>query len=143
MFLKLDGTFWIQLLNFVIFFTLLNVVFLRPVGAAIKKRREYINSLTAHYDLYKEQAAEIQAQGEAMRAAARREAEQTLSKARAQASNETAQLATAYAQQVAQKVEEAHKTVDLELESARANEERTVAELADLMVERTVTEATR
>jgi F0F1-type ATP synthase membrane subunit b/b' len=39
MFLSLDGTFWFQLVNFAIFFAILNVVFLRPVGEAIKKRR--------------------------------------------------------------------------------------------------------
>ena len=45
MFLSLDGTFWIQLINFAIFFAILNVVFMRPVGEAIKKRRAYIDSV--------------------------------------------------------------------------------------------------
>ncbi len=50
MFLSLDGTLFVQLVNFAIFFALLNVVFLRPVGRAIAKRREYINSLVSDYE---------------------------------------------------------------------------------------------
>ena len=45
MFLRIDGTFFVQLVNFAIFFAVLNVVFLKPVGAAIRKRREYIESV--------------------------------------------------------------------------------------------------
>ena len=143
MFLQPDGTFWVQLLNFVIFFALLNVVFLRPVGAAIRKRREYINSVTADYDTYTQEAAALQAQAEATRAAARREAEQTLAKARAQISNQTAALSTQYGEQSMQTVEKAQQTVQGELQSARANEQKTVEELADLMLERTMSESAR
>ena len=140
MFLQLDGTFWIQLLNFVIFFTLLNAIFLRPVGAAIQKRREYINSVKHDYEAAQAAAAQLQAQAEAERAAARREAESTLIKARADVSNETAALAAQYAQQAAQRVEAANKTVAGELETARTDEERTVRDLADLMLSKTFAE---
>lgn len=143
MFLQPDGTFWVQLLNFAIFFALLNVVFLRPVGAAIKKRREYINSVTADYDTYTHDAAKLAAQAEATRAAARREAEQTLTKARAQISNETAALATEYGAKSMQTVEEAHATVQSELATARAGEGKTVEDLANLMLERTMSETGR
>ena len=143
MFLQPDGTFWIQLANFVIFFALLNLVFLRPVSAAIKKRREYINSVTNDYDTYKAEAQQLQAKEDAGRAGARREAEQTLSKVRAEISNETAELAARYNEQAAQQIEQAHETVARELESARANDEKTVRELADLMLERTLSEAAR
>ncbi len=143
MFLLPDGTFWIQLINFAIFFALLNVVFLRPVSAAIKKRRDYINSLTRDYDDYRSQAKKLHAQEDAIRAAARREAELTLSKARAEISNETAQLSAQYGAQAGQKIEQAHVTVAAELESARGGEEKTVREHADLMLERTVSEAAR
>ncbi len=143
MFLSVDGTFWIQLINFAIFFALLNVVFLRPVAAALKKRREYINSVTAHYDEYRGQAAEMQAQAEATRAAARREAELTLSKARADISNQTAQLSADFGKRAMQQVEQAHQTVQAELVAARATETQTVTELADMMLDRTLSEAAR
>ena len=143
MFLTLDGTFWIQLLNFVIFFGLLNLVFLRPVSAAIKKRRDYINSVTSDYDEYKVEAQKLKAAEDAVLSSARREAELTLSKARGQISNETARLSAQYAAAATHKIEEAHAMVAAELEAARSNEEKTVRELADLMLERTVSEATR
>ncbi len=139
MFLKLDGTLVVQLANFVIFFALLNLVFLRPVSAAIKKRRDYINSVTSDYETYKAEAGKLKAQEDAVLAAARREAELTLGKERAHISNETAALATQYNEQVNRQVEQAHETVAAELTAARSNEAKTVRELADMMLERTVT----
>ncbi len=138
MFLQLDGTAIVQLINFVI----LNVVFLRPVGAAIRKRREYINSVTRDYDSYQAQAASLRAQAEALRAAARREAEHAISAGRAQTSNSTAGMAGDYAHQVTKTVESAHAVVAGEVEAARGNEPTLVRELADLMLDLTVAEAT-
>ncbi|MBV8726615.1 MAG: ATP synthase F0 subunit B, partial [Candidatus Eremiobacteraeota bacterium] len=133
--------FFIQLINFAIFFALLRVVFLKPVGNAIRKRREYINSLVSHYDLYREQAADLEAQAEATRAAARREAEAALSKTRAEASNESAAIAEDYARRANAIVEEAQRTAAAELETARARGRESVRELAEMMVERTLAEA--
>lgn len=143
MFLSLDGTFFVQLLNFAIFFALLTVLFLRPVGKAIAKRREYINSVTADYDTYQAQANALRANDERLRADARREAEQIVAKGRADASNATAELATKYGAQVQTIVEEAQRQVASELEAARVQSQRTVTELSDLMVDRTLSEVTR
>lgn len=141
MFLKLDGTFIVQLINFAIFFAILNVVFIRPVSRAIVQRREYINSVTNDYDRYQAEARSLRTEAEAIRAAARREAEAALAKARAGASNEAAAIATQYGQQASQVIEQAHRTVESELESARAKEPQMVSELASLMLERTLTES--
>ena len=143
MFIAPDGTLWIQLLNFAIFFVLLNIVFLRPVGQAIKKRREYINSVTTDYEKYQAEANALRQQAEDVRASARRDAEATLGKARADASNEAARLATDYGSQVQNSVESAQKTVAAEVDAARANEAAVVSQLADLMVQRTVVEAAK
>ncbi|HEY8313312.1 MAG TPA: ATP synthase F0 subunit B [Candidatus Baltobacteraceae bacterium] len=143
MFLSVDGTLVIQLINFAIFFAILNVIFLRPVGKAIRERRAYINSLTNDYDRYQAEAASLRAQAESVRGAARREAEALLTKTRAETSNETAGLSTKYAQQVAHIVESAHQTVAAELQAARAGEQKTVRELADLMLDRAVSEAVK
>jgi F-type H+-transporting ATPase subunit b len=138
MFLSIDGTFIVQLINFAIFFAILNVVFMRPVSRAIVARREYINSVTNDYDRYQAEAKALRTQAESIRAAARREAEAALSKTRAEASNEAAAIAAQSAQQVTQTVEEAHRTVEIELTEARAGEDEKVRELADLMVQRTL-----
>lgn len=138
MFLKLDGTFIVQLINFAIFFAILNVVFIRPVSRAIVQRREYINSVINDYDRYQAEATALRTQAESVRAAARREAEAALSKARAEASNEAAGLSTQYNQQVAGIVDDADRTVDGELRAARASESQLAADLANLMVERTL-----
>lgn len=143
MFLKVDGTFFVQLVNFAIFFALLNVLFLRPVGKAIAKRRDYIKSVTADYDKYQAEANSLRANDERMRAEARREAEQIVAKGRADASNATAEIATKYGTQAQAVVEEAQRQVASELDAARAQSQRTVAELADLMVDRALTEAVR
>lgn len=143
MFLTLDGTFLVQLVNFAIFFALLNVVFLRPVGAAIRKRREYINSLTSDYDTYQAQGKALREQAESIRAAARRDAESIMTKARAEASNKAADLSASYASQVQSTIKQADETVAEELEKARANEHDTVQQLANLILERTLTEPSR
>jgi F0F1-type ATP synthase membrane subunit b/b' len=138
MFLQLDGTFIVQLINFAIFFAILNFVFIRPVSRAIVARREYINSVTNDYDRYQAETKALRAQAESIRAAARREAEGALSKTRAEASNEAAAIGAQFAQQATKTIEEAHRTVEAELEAARANEAERARELADLMVERTL-----
>ena len=73
MFLSIDGTFIVQLINFAIFFAILNVVFMRPVSRAIVARREYINSVTNDYDRYQAETKALRTQAESIRAAARRE----------------------------------------------------------------------
>ena len=136
MFIFPDGTLWIQLVNFAIFFVVLNFVFLRPVSAAIRKRREYVNSLVSDYDKYQAEANELRENAERIRAEARREAEHQLSKARAEASNKTAALSADFASRASAVVEEAHKTVRAELDAARSNEDARIRELAAIMVER-------
>jgi F-type H+-transporting ATPase subunit b len=143
MFLQPDGTFWVQLINFAIFFVLLNVLFFQPVSRAIMKRREYINSVTADYDTYQAEANALRAQAEDVRAGARRDAEAIVAKARADASNQSADLALQYGQKAQAIVEDARRTVGAELTAARANQDQTVRELASLMVDRTVVEAAK
>jgi F-type H+-transporting ATPase subunit b len=140
MFLQLDGTFWIQLINFVIFFALLNVLFLRPVSRAIRQRREYINGVVTDYDKYQAEANALREQAESIRANARRDAEAALAKARADASNSAADISAQYATKAQSTIEDAQQKARGELEAARANESQLVQQLADLMVERTVSE---
>lgn len=132
----------VQFINFVIFFAILNVVFIRPVSKAIVKRREYINSVTNDYDRYQAEAHQLRTQAESIRAAARREAEQLIAQERAKASNEAGSIAAEANAKVSEIVAEAERAVAAELQAARANEAQTVRELADLMVQRALAEAT-
>ncbi|MBV9718974.1 MAG: ATP synthase F0 subunit B [Candidatus Eremiobacteraeota bacterium] len=140
MFLSLDGTFVIQLANFAVFFALLNVLFLKPVGQAIRKRRSYLNGLVSEYDAHQAEATALREKAELVRAQARRDAELTLSRARAETSNATSELAARYAAQVASTIETAQRQAAGELRAARTNEEQLVARLADALVERAVAE---
>jgi F0F1-type ATP synthase membrane subunit b/b' len=141
MFLQIDGTFIVQLINFAIFFALLNLVFLRPVSAAIRKRREYINSVTTDYDAYQAQAKTLREQAESVRAAARRDAEAAIAQARATASNTVSELTLSYGSQAQSTIEAATKIVSGELDQARTHEPALVAQLSDLMLARTISES--
>jgi F-type H+-transporting ATPase subunit b len=143
MFLSLDGTFFVQLINFAIFFAILNVVFLRPVQRAIVKRREYIDSLTTDYDSAQAEANALRTQAEAIHADARREADRALAEARAAASNESARIAADANLRVQKIVEDAHAEVGRELESVRAREEQLAGELATTIVGKVLAEPAR
>jgi F-type H+-transporting ATPase subunit b len=142
-FLSIDGTLVVQLINFAIFFAVLNVVFLRPVATAIRRRREYINSLVFDYDRYQAEARSLRAQADSIRSDARREAENRVAAARAQASNEAAELSGRYAQQAQAVVEEAHRKAQEEFESARVGEDDAARRVADFMLERVIPEGVR
>lgn len=143
MFLKVDGTAIVQLVNFAIFFAILNVLFLRPVGKAIRLRRDYINSVTNDYDRYQAEAASLRMQAESLRANARREAEQLLSKARGEAANRSSDISAQFADEVTKTVEEAHETVAAEVRAARVRQGEAARELAGLMLARALPEASK
>jgi F0F1-type ATP synthase membrane subunit b/b' len=140
-FLSLDGTFWVQLLNFGIFFLIANVVFLRPVGEAVRKRREYIDEVQADFERYQHQVTTLTAEGEERRAAARRAAQETTAAARSKAEAEAAKTIGEATQQASALVERAHATVDGELNEARGREPELAAALARTLLERAVGEA--
>jgi F0F1-type ATP synthase membrane subunit b/b' len=143
MFLSIDWQdLLVQLINFAIFFAVLNVIFLRPVSAAIRRRREYINSLVSDYDEYQAQAKSLREQAEGVRASARLDAEQRVAAARAAGSNEAAELATRYSQRVASIVGEAQETARRELDEARAGESAAARSVANFMLDRVIPEAT-
>jgi F-type H+-transporting ATPase subunit b len=140
-FLSIDGTLVVQLINFAIFFAVLNVVFLRPVVAAIARRREYIKSLVSDYNRYQAESLSLRAEAEAIRVAARREAEHRVATARGRGSNEAAETASRYARRAQSIVEEARRTAQAELDAARAGEAEAVRGLAGLMLHRVIPEA--
>lgn len=141
MFLYPDGTLVIQLINFAIFFAILNVVFLRPVGAAIRRRREYINSLVTDYDAHQADAKKLREEAEGVRTAARRAAEHHIAAARAEGSNEAAALSAKYAQEGQRIVEDATNTAAEEFDAARTSGDELARQLAEMMIDRVMTES--
>lgn len=135
-FLSLDGTFWIQLINFAIFFALLNLVFLKPVGEGVRKRREYLDSLTSERDALQGEGATLRAQADAERQAARRDAQVALTKSRAAASNEASDIAGEYNRKAAERIAVAHGTAESELQAASANSDKLAGDLAALVLDR-------
>jgi F-type H+-transporting ATPase subunit b len=142
-FLSVNGTLIVQLINFAIFFAVLNVVFLRPVASAIRRRREYINSLVSDYDRYQAEARSLRAQAESIRGDARREAENRVAAARARTSNDAAELSGRYAQQAQAIVEDARSRAEAEFEEARSGEDEAARRVADFMLERVIPEAAK
>jgi F-type H+-transporting ATPase subunit b len=136
MFLELDGTFWIQLVNFAIFFAILNVVFLRPVGRAIKERREYIEGVKAECDRATREAGELRTASEERRAAARREALERIGTQRAKAQNEAEAIAQDYGSKASGIAADARATVEREVADARMRENELATGLGDALLQR-------
>jgi F-type H+-transporting ATPase subunit b len=135
-FLSLDGTAVVQLLNFAIFFVLMSLVFFRPVRAAIARRRAYINRLAGECKECLAEATALRNEAEAVRARARRDGEHHIATVRDETSNETARIAAEYGRRAAHIVEAAHLAVAGEEQSARCNEDSVVRELADRLLDR-------
>lgn len=118
MFLKLDGTFWVQIINFVVFYALLDVVFLRAVRAAIAKRRAFIDGIQSEYDQAMRDIVSLKSGSELQKAVNRRAIEEHFVKMRAEASDE-ASLITARASALAHdRIGKAQTTVATEMASA-------------------------
>jgi F-type H+-transporting ATPase subunit b len=141
MFLSLDGTFWFQLINFGIFFAILNVVFSRPVGKAIMQRRAYIEAVQNDYGRNTDQARKLRAQAEQLRAAARREADERIAAARAEGETTAAGIAEEDTAIAAALTADARATVAVELAVARTQEAQITATLAKALLQRALGEA--
>lgn len=138
MLLSLDGTLVVQLINFLVFLVVLNSIFLKPVGAAIAKRRAYINAIARDIEQFDADVRSLQKQADERRAAARREADVTLAHARAAAQAEAAAITADFVKQAAALVEAAHADVAREIESARVNADHIVESLADDLLARAI-----
>ena len=138
MFLSLDGTSLVQLVNFAIFFAIVNVVFLRPVGAAIVKRRAYIEGVSRDAERYRLEGEGLVAAAEAKRSGARRAAEELLVKTRSAADSEAAQIAAGFTDRAGVIASEARAEVEAEIGAARARESELAKGLADILLERAV-----
>ena len=138
MFFRVDGTFFVQLVNFAIFFALLSVVFLRPVGEAIRKRRAYIDAIHHDYERDTRRARELRAEAEARRSAARRDAEERVVRSRAEANDAAQKTSAEYGDRAARLVADAQRTVGEEVATARSREAELAETLGRSLLERAV-----
>ncbi len=136
MLLSIDGTFLIQIANFILFWVLLNYLFVAPTRRAIEARQRYVSGLYQEAADFAAQAAAHRAQAEEILNGARRQTDERMRAAAAQASEEGHTIEQKALNEAAATVQLAHATVAAERADALAKQQRFVAELARSMVER-------
>jgi F-type H+-transporting ATPase subunit b len=134
--LSLDGTLVVQLVNFLVFLVMLNAIFLKPVGAAIAKRRAYIDGVSRDIEQYEADIKLLRAQAEDRRATARREADVVIAHARSEGQAEAASIGADFTVRATEITAEAQAAVAHEIEHARQNEQQIVESLADTLLNR-------
>ena len=138
MLLSIDGTLVVQLVNFLVFLFILDRIFLKPVGAAIARRRAYINSIAADIETAETELKRLATQAHERLSAARREADETVAAARALAQNEAALIVADHRAQAAAIIQQADAAAGLEEAQARVRESEIVEALARDMLVRAV-----
>jgi F-type H+-transporting ATPase subunit b len=138
MLLSLDGTLFVQLVNFIVFIVILNAIFLKPVGSAIAARRAYIDSVGADITQYEADLKALRSQGDDTRSAARRAADATIGQSRAQAQAEAAAIIAEHQVEASVIIAEAQSSVGLEIAQARSSGGPVIEALARQMLERAV-----
>ena len=136
MLLSIDGTFLVQILNFILFGVLLNYFFIAPTRRAIEARQQHIAGLYAQGDVFATQAKELQAQADGILDAARRQVEEAMRAAAAKASDEAHAIERKASEEAAASIALAHATVVNERAQALAKQGPFVEELARSMAER-------
>lgn len=137
-FLSLDGTFWLQIINFFIFYWILNIVYIKPASEALRKRRAYIDSVLNEYEQARRSEANLRAQADEKLAEGRREGDHVAATIRAEAMRRAEEIMTKAQAEFTKIVEDAQATAERETAAARAHEEKLAKELAETMLTRTV-----
>jgi F-type H+-transporting ATPase subunit b len=136
MLLSIDGTLLVQILNFVVFWVLLNFVFIAPTRKAIEERQRIIATQHREAEDLRKRAAAVRAQADAIIDDARRRTAETMREAAARASVEVAEIERQAYEGAAATIARAQATVASELKQATAKQTPFVAELANAMVKR-------
>ncbi|HZO93911.1 MAG TPA: ATP synthase F0 subunit B [Candidatus Baltobacteraceae bacterium] len=134
--LTLDGTIFVQIVNLIVFLAIMNVIFFRPVGAAIARRRAYIDGLKHDIEQLQREAKTHRGSADERRAAARREADAAIAKARVETARESDAILVAAQARAGEIAAKAQLEVEREIERAREEEPRIVDALAGEMLER-------
>ena len=138
MLLTIDGTFLVQILNFVVFWFLLNMVFIAPTRRAIEERLRLIAATQRESQELREQAAALHAEADALIDAARRRTEEIMREAAGRAAAESHGIERKASDEAAASVALAHAAVASERAHATEKQGPLVQELARAMVNRAV-----
>src|ERR1700730_71601 len=138
MLLSIDGTLLVQILNFVVFWVLLNFLFIAPTRRVIEERQRVIATQHREAEDLRKQAAALQKQADAIIDDARRRTAETMREAAVRASGEVADIERRAYEEAAATIARAQATVASELEQATAKQTPFVTELANAMVKRTL-----
>jgi F-type H+-transporting ATPase subunit b len=136
MLLSLDGTFLVQILNFIVFWALLNYVFIRPTRRAIEERQRFVARQREEADRFATEAKAMQAQAEAILDEARRSTDETMRAAASHVSDEAHAIDRTASEEAAGTIALAHATVASERAAAIAKQGPFVDELAHTMAQR-------
>jgi F-type H+-transporting ATPase subunit b len=136
MLLSIDGTFLVQILNFILFWVLLNYFFVAPTRRAIEERQKFVANLYREGDELQAKAAALQAQANVILNEARRTTEEAMRTAGAQAADESHLIERKAAEEAAASIAFAHATVAAERQQAVEKQQAFVTDLARTMVGR-------
>ncbi|MBV8171574.1 MAG: ATP synthase F0 subunit B [Candidatus Eremiobacteraeota bacterium] len=136
MLLSFDGTLLAQILNFVLFWILLDYVFIGPTRRAIEARQRYIATQQREADELAAQAKGLRVQADDILDEARRTTDEALRAASAQASDQARVIERKAAEEAGAIVALADATVAGERSQAVAKQAPFVEELARTMATR-------
>ena len=136
MLLSIDGTFLVQILNFILFWVLLNYFFIAPTRRAIEERQRYVANLYREGDEFAVKAAAARTQADAILNEARRRTDEAMRAASGQAADEAHLIERKAAEEAAASIAQAHATVGTERRQALEKQQAFVFDLARSMVER-------
>ena len=136
MLLTLDGTFLIQMLNFVVFWLLLNWLFIAPTRRAIEERMRVIAKLHADADDARARAKAAGSQGTALLDEARKRTDELMRNGAARASASAREIERRAVEEAAATVAIAQAKVAAERAEAVSKQGVFVGELAHSMVRR-------
>src|SRR5579863_4654535 len=138
MLLSIDGTFLIQILNFVVFWMLLNWLFIAPTRRAIEARQRIIAQQYAEAEAFRKQAEALQAEADGILDAARRSTAESLRDASGRAAADAHEIERRAAADATATVQLAHATVGAERADAVRRQQPLVNDLAQAMVQRAI-----
>lgn len=136
MLLSIDGTFLVQIVNFIAFWVLLNFLFIRPTRKAIEERLHLIATQQREAEELRVRAAALQAQADAILDGGRKKTDEIMRAAAASAAEESHRIERGAADEAAASVALAHATVASERTQATAKQAPFVKELARAMADR-------
>ncbi len=131
-----DGTLFVQLSNFVLFWTLLTFLFIRPTQRAINERQQYIAQLYHDADSYAAEAAALNRTAQQIVGDEARRSEELMRKAAADAARETKVIEKRAAAEAAAAVDRARAEVAAERLAVSIAQQPFVDELARTMADR-------